>query len=139
VVEVFFASGCSSMLIDFLSPDSSRRYEGRDWFDGSMYTHVRWPLADTSSDTSFAAGIDVRVVHWLNPDAPCQAPPGTSTLHFTKKSDTGFPVVRKFDGHVFEEGIVSCQLKTDLAHVLTEQCHPHSTISLLEVAAMLSM
>jgi hypothetical protein len=36
VVGVFFASGCSSMLSDFCSPDSRRRYEGCDRFDGSL-------------------------------------------------------------------------------------------------------
>ena len=43
-------------------------------------------------------------------------------------------MVSKLDGHVFVEGVVGCQLETDLQHVLAEECDPRSAVSLLEVA-----
>src|SRR5579863_2898956 len=43
-------------------------------------------------------------------------------------------MVNQFRCHVFEVGIVSCQLDADFKHVLAEQCHPSSAVSLLQVA-----
>src|ERR1700751_3000505 len=40
----------------------------------------------------------------------------------------------KFDRHVFEGGIVSCQLDADLEHVLAKQRYPRRAVSLLEMA-----